>query len=74
MRLNIIQNETDKTDWLKKVVNFLSLQVKTQEQLENRFDILLVSFAMENNGVYNPETNELVMLGGHFPVPFAEDK
>lgn len=67
MDILILQSETDKTDYLKLVAEFIEANgVKTQEQLEQRFDILLTQFAMEHNGDYNAEKKILTIRKGNY--------
>jgi len=62
MQLTIDQVEQDKTDYLVDVVEFLKASgIKTRENLESRFDILLTEYAMKHNGFYIAIDHRLIM-------------
>ena len=54
MELRVQQREDDGRNYVAEFVEFVRPQVKTQEQLESRFDALACEFAMKNKGQYNP--------------------
>ncbi len=60
MKIEIIQPDNDKTNYFERIAGFLTGKVKTREQLEQRFDILLTEFAMAlSSADYDTETRVL---------------
>jgi len=61
MQLTIEQPESDKTDYLADVVRFFRERgVKTKEQLESRFDAIMVEYVLGHKGYsYDPIGHKL---------------
>jgi len=56
MQFEILQEEHDKRNILNMFTKFIEKNgVKTQEQLEQRFNCLAVDFCIKNNGVFSPD-------------------
>jgi len=63
MNIRITQLHEDKTDYLKLFCKHLENNgIKTQEQLESRFDTLALSFAMQHNGNYDAQQKLLTII------------
>jgi len=64
MNIRITQKDEDKTDYLKLFCKHLENNgIKTQEQLESRFDALALDFAIKHRGEYDPKTKTLLFTG-----------
>ncbi len=46
MKIEIIQPEDNKTNYLERIAGFFTGKVTNKEQLESRFDALMTEFAM----------------------------
>ena len=54
MQFEILQESQDKRDILTMFTAFVDKKkIKTQEQLDQRFDCLAVEFCQENNGIFS---------------------
>ncbi|MDD5458864.1 MAG: hypothetical protein PHF37_05700 [Phycisphaerae bacterium] len=63
MQLNIVQDDTDANNYIVDFVDYCKRNgVKTQEQLEQRFDALACGFAAAHNGNYDATTKTLTIM------------
>ena len=62
MVFEIIQPEDNKTNYFDRVAGFMTGKVKTTEQLESRFDVLMTEFVMTLPAAFYDAKNKVLTI------------